>query len=137
MATFTIGRQHLTYNAPGVVGYPYASQGQILTPMAPETSGARNGPGVAKTKRTHMMGVSFVNTAQGSTVIGTDFNTMHPANFRSPSGIPVTKGSLYSGTYWDTVENQTGFFSALAWKVTGPFPCAITNVTQFLHTQDR
>lgn len=135
--SMVLGRSHVKYDTPGVVGFNYTSQGQILTPMDPEKSGARNGPAMAKTKRTHMYGIAFSQTAQGGVKVGTDFTSMHPANFESAGGKPFAPGTLFTDTHWDTVENNNGFFSALAWQVTGPYPAAVVAVTQFLHTQDR
>jgi len=122
---------------PGTIGFTYASQGQTLRPVAPQQVGSQNGPGFGKTKRNHMFS-ALLQDAQGIS-FGADFTKMHGAQFKSPGGTqPLARTSLYSGIYWDTLEDLgTTFDGQIAWQVTRPYPCTLTALGGFINTQDR
>lgn len=130
------GLTHHNYVAPFVVGYTYTSDGQIVRPVHPAEAGAQNGPALGKTRRAHMM-TAVLNKTQGIK-FGTTFTTMHAASLTTPGGTPMTTGlQLYSGTYWNTLEDDYTFDSMLCWRITRPYPATVLATGSFLHTQDR
>jgi hypothetical protein len=123
---------------PFVVGYTYTSEGMILRPIAPEVSGARNGPALGKTRRTTDAAWLLHNTNGLS--FGVDFDTMRPMEFKAggPQTVtPMTPLQLYSDVYWDKVDSDYTFNSMPCWRVTRPYPVTVLAVEAFLETQDR
>ena len=120
-----------------IVGYKYTSDGQLLRPMSPVDSGARNGPAFAKTRRAHQFAVLLQSSQSVS--FGTDFSSsrLHPAQFRSPGDTAYKSNELYSGVYWDTVDDDYSFDSMLCWRSTSAYPLNVLAIGGFLHTQDR
>jgi hypothetical protein len=118
-----------------VAGFTYTSQGQQLRPITQQDTGAQNGPALGKTRRGHMFSALLVNT-QGIS-FGTDFVNMHAAKFTSPGGRAYATGQLYSGVYWDSLENDYSFDSGVAWQITRPYPATVAAMSLFLQTQDR
>lgn len=129
----------LNYSVSACVGFSFTSQGQLLRPVAPAESGARNGPAFGKTRRNHRYAIAVANT-QGI-AIGTDFSEkMRPAQFKSRSGkgaLLLSSATLYTGEHSDTVENDYDLDGMLAWQVTRPYPATVTALGGFLQTQDR
>lgn len=123
------------YQIPAVVGYSYTSQGQLLRPILPGETGAQNGPALGKTRRTHMVAALLANT-QGIS-FGSDFTKMHPAVFKTPGGNVYSPLQLWTGTFWDTLEDGYSFDSMPAWQITRPYPATALAVEAFLKTQDR
>lgn len=123
------------YLAPFVVGYTYTTQGQILRPVAPQETGAQNGPALGKTRRIQQYTALFHRT-QGVKV-GGDFNNLRPAAFATLGGKPYTLLQLYSGPWWDTLDDDNSFDGMIAWQTTRPYPTTVLAVECFLHTQDR
>lgn len=134
--TFTIGRPNTVYSVPGVVGFTYTSQGQVLPPMRPEEAGTRNGPALGKNQRSHMFGMMLFNTTTAVSV-GTTFDKMRPLKLTNKRGDAYSPNQLYSDTFWDTLEDTYSFSSKLAWSISRPYPATVLAITQFLHTQDR
>lgn len=126
---------HPIYEAPFVVGYTYTSDGQIVRPIAPQEAGAANGPALAKTRRAHQM-TALMHKAKGVS-FGTDFTKLHAATLASPGGTALTPLQLYSGTYWNTLEDNYSFDSMICWRITRPYPTTVLAIGSFLHTQDR
>lgn len=127
------------YRVSGVVGFSYTSQGQLLRPVSPAESGARNGPAFGKTRRNHRYALACANT-QGIT-IGSDFSKpMRPAQFKSDGGkgaSTLPMATLYTGEHSDTVEGDYNLDGMLAWQITRPYPATVTAFGGFLQTQDR
>lgn len=124
-----------TLVVPACIGSTYTTNCQIVRPVAPQESGAANGPAFAKTRRAHEFGALLLNT-QGIS-FGTDFTNMRPAEFRTPGGTAYAATSLFSGTYEGTVEDDYSFDSMLCWSVSRPFPATVLSIGGFLKTQDR
>lgn len=123
------------YTIPVAIGYTYTSQGQILRPIAPAESGARNGPALGKTRRAHMF-TSLLLSTQGIS-FGTTFTKLHAAALVSPGGTPLAKNVLFTGTLQDTLEDDYSFDSMICWQITRPYPASVLTIGSFLHTQDR
>ena len=124
---------------PAVVGFTYSTQGQVLRVLSPEKAGAANGPALAKTRRNHMFG-AILKDAQGIS-FGTNLSgTMHKAQLKSGGGsgvTPLTNLQLFSGVYWDTLDDTYSFDSMPAWQITRPYPATVCAIGGFLNTQDR
>ena len=121
---------------PAVVGKTYSSSGQIVRPASPADTGARNGPGQGKTRRNHMM-TALLNGTQGIS-FGTDFQHVfpfQPALYVNGPVYPVTQ--LYSGVYWDTLDDTYTFDGMVCWTVGRPYPASVVNIGGFIQTSDR
>lgn len=126
---------HPVYEAPFVVGFTYTSDGQIVRPVHPNEAGAANGPALAKTRRAHQFAAVLHKTRGVS--FGTQFTKLRPVKMTTEGGTQLTLLQLYSGTYWDTLEDKYTFDSMLCWRTTRPYPTTVLAVGNFLHTQDR
>lgn len=126
----------IVWTVPAAIGYTYTSQGQILRPIAPNESGAQNGPALGKTRRTHRY-AALMQQAQGVS-FGTVFGQTHPANFSAaPDAAPLAANILFSGVHQDTLEDDYTFDSMLCWEITRPYPATVCTLGAFVHTQDR
>lgn len=133
--TCQISNGAATYYVPAMIGYTYTSQGQILRPDAIDQIRSPTGPGMAKPRRNQQIGVLLAGS-QGVS-LGANFTNMHTANFKTPRGTAYTLLELFSGIYWDTVEDTWSFDGMLCWQITRPYPCAVVALTGFLNTTDR
>lgn len=124
------------YLIPVLVGQTYLSKGQIVRPVTPVESGARNGPAFGKTRRIHQAAY-MLNTTQDF-AFGTSFNELEQAVFMLPGEVPYTDLQLFTGTMQATInDNYNIDASQLCWQSTGPYPAVVLAVGGFLHTQDR
>jgi hypothetical protein len=121
---------------PIVVGFSYECDGQVLRPNSQQESGARNGPAFGKKRLQNMIAMHTVNT-QG-VEYGTDFiaGRMQPAYFRNKAGATYPVNQLFSGIFWDTLEDDWSYDGMLAWRVTRPYPVTIAAIGGFLKTND-
>lgn len=120
---------------PCVVGFQYASQGQLLR-TAKQVQGS-NGPLMGKTRRTHMYSALLNNCVTGSIAIGGDANHTHAMNFASPGGKAYTRAQLFNGVFWNTLEADYNFENGIFWQVTGPYPASICAMEGFYKVEDR
>jgi hypothetical protein len=121
---------------PCVVGYRYRSRGKRLPPIAPDESGAQQGPAFAKLRRNNRAGFLLHNTFGLS--IGTDFSRMHKADLRSPGWKEsLSPTELFSGMFEGPIEDTSSFEGTLAWEITGPYPAHILATGGFLETEDK
>jgi len=124
------------YTVSAAVGFTYTSQGQLLRPLAPQETGAQNGPALGKTRRTHMFG-ALLHRTQGIS-FGVDFNTLLPVKFSDYPGGPVYPlNALFSGVYWDSLNGSYDFNSMPCWQISRPYPATVVAFQSFLQTQDR
>lgn len=119
---------------PVVVGFTYTSDGQIVRPVAPQETGARNGPAMGKIRREEWFAALLVDT-QGIS-IGTDFADLDPMLFESDGGTIYTNLQLFNGVWRDNLEDDYSFDSMLCWRVTRPYPATVANISGFIATQD-
>lgn len=124
-----------TFVIPAIVGYPFVSRGQTLRPAASDATGAQNGPGFGKTRRAHGVGVMIHNT-QGL-YLGTTFEKMRPALFKTPGGRRYTAIELFSGIWEDTLDDDNSLDGMLAWETRRPYPTRMLAIGGFLATQDK
>ncbi len=124
---------------PMAIGYTYTSQGQRLRPVEPAESGARNGPGFAKTRRNQKAAMMLVNATGIS--IGTQFvdlGKMRTVELRSDRVNLNPIYQLFSGVVRidSGLDDDNSFDGMIAWQITRPWPCIVTAVGGFLHCQD-
>jgi hypothetical protein len=122
---------------PAAIGYTYTTQCQILRALAPDESGARNGPALGKSRRTHMY-AALVQQTQG-VQFGLTFDALrlHKAGFATKGGTPYALTSLFSGVHKAELEGDSDFDNMLCWQILRPYPTTVTALEGFLHTQDR
>jgi hypothetical protein len=125
------------YTFPAVVGLTYTSQGQMLRALKPEEAGARTGPGLGMTRRTHMFSSLFGNMIPGTVSFGTTFSDLRPCTPTFPGGSALPTTSMYSGVFWGTLDDDYSFDSQLCWQITRPLPLTIAALDSFAHTQER
>lgn len=121
---------------PSAIGFTYTSQVQLLRQIMPERTGARNGPGFAKTRRYEKIGMQAANT-QGIS-LGTDFAIdLHPAELKPNDAaqvIPIT--NLFTGVLRMETTQVYNFDGMICWQVTRPYPATVTALGGFGDTQD-
>jgi hypothetical protein len=121
------------------VGFTYTSDGQIVRPNHPSETGARNGPGFMKLRRTNWFGLQLEGAVTGSISFGTDFSSLQAATFTHPNGGPKKSYTVleqFTGIYRDTGKDSDSFDSQICWRVTRPYPCNIVAVGGALETKD-
>lgn len=124
------------YTIPFCVGTSFTSQGQLLRAIMPQEAGAANGPALGKVRRSQMTG--FLLRRTGGISQGVDgFTKTIPMRFTSPGGNVYAANALFSGVWWDTVNDKYSFDSMVCWQVTRPYPATVCAVEVFLETQDR
>lgn len=123
---------------PGVIGYTYTSQAQLLRPSTSQETGALNGPPLGKIKRGHQFAALLSNSVAGTVSFGTSFNHLHVANYVNAGQVIYPKTTLLDmHTHWDTLDDEFNYDTMLCWQVTRPYPLCIMSMAGFLRTQDR
>lgn len=118
-----------------VVGFTYNSDGQVVRPIAPADSGARNGPALGKTRRNHQYSVLVSNTVGVS--FGGTFSVLRPAQFRKANGNPIEPLTTYSGVHHDSLDDDYSYDGMIAWRVSRPWPAAVVAISGNIQAQDR
>lgn len=119
-----------------LVGFDFTSQGQLVRPATMQESGARNGPALGKTRRTHIGALLFQDAAGVS--IGTDFTKLRPCLFKSSgSSVALTPFQMFSGVFQMPIDDNYSYDSMLAWQVSRGQPCTVVAYQGFLQTQDQ
>jgi hypothetical protein len=119
-----------------VVGFTYNSDGQMVRPIAPQDTGARNGPALGKTKRTHRYAALLSNTLGIS--FGTSFNKLTPVAFKladDTTNIPPL--TTYSGVIQAQPFDDYSYNSMLCWRASRPLPANVVAVSGNIATQDQ
>lgn len=134
-ATAATGRR--SFSVPAAVGTTFTSIGQRLRPLAPEETGARNGPSLGKTRRNHRVSFLLQNTT--GLKFGTNFLTgkLHPMNFKTNGGTTYLGNQLFSGVFSDTIEDDYSYDGMICWQSSRPYPANVLAVEGFLQTQDK
>jgi hypothetical protein len=114
-----------------VVGFTYNSDGQMVKPIAPADSGARNGPALGKLSRAHRYAMLLVNTL-GLQAGGT-FAKLRPAAYETkPAAL-----TMFTGIAQDGATDDDGYDNGWCWRVSRPFPANVTAVALNLNTKDQ
>ncbi len=134
--TPTIATGRAYYTVPAAIGTTFTSKGQLLRPLSPQDTGARNGPALGKTRRDHRFAALLLNTAGIS--FGTTFDKLHAALFKSLGGkTTYAANQLYSGVWTNPLEDNNSYDGQLCWQISRPYPATVLAVQPFLETQDR
>jgi hypothetical protein len=125
-----------------VVGFTYTSQGQLVRPMTPAESGARNGPALGKKRRVHQVAallnnVGMTSGGQGALSFGTSFTTAKPAIIKQPNGQFYAPLQPFSGVWFDSIADESSFDGMVCWQITRPYPANVIAIEPFIHTQDK
>jgi hypothetical protein len=120
---------------PVVIGFTYTSRGQVLRGIAPDATGARNGPALGKTRRDHRYAALLAN-AQGLS-FGTDFAKMNAAILQTPGGTNIPINVLKTGVHTQTLTDRYSYDGMLCWQISRPYPATVASAENFLATQDR
>lgn len=119
-----------------VVGYSYESRGKLIRMISPQESGARNGPALGKTRRTHRYALLLSNSK--GLYVGTSFDKMNPVKLTKADGeTAIGPFDTFSGVASDALEDGYSYDSMLAWKIVRPYPANVVSASGFLQTQDR
>lgn len=118
-----------------VIGFTYNSDGQMVRPIAPADTGARNGPALGKTRRNHQYSALICNSVGVS--FGSDFNHLYPALFRDAAGNAIADLTTFTGVHHDTLQDDYSYDGMVAWRVSRPWPCNISAISGNIQTQDR
>lgn len=130
----TIVGSGITYQIPCVIGFNYQSQGQLCRPMMQADTGARNGPGFGKKRRTARYAIQLVESL--GVQVGTDFTKTKPVPVATPLGNSPPYLSTFSGIRRETLGDDFSFDSMLCWQTTRPYPATVTAFGGFIETQD-
>ncbi len=130
-------QQALAASAAGqiIVGFAYDSDGQIVRPVAPQETGARNGPALGKLKRIHRYAIQIENSA--GMKVGTDFTKLEPVLFKNYAGRAMGPTATFTGVYRSELHDDNSLDAMFAWRVTGPYPGNVAALECFLHCQDQ
>lgn len=123
------------YRLPVVVGYRYASRGQLVRPVKPEDVGAMAGPGFGKFKRNHI--AAFMVSSTGPLRVGTDFSRLHTLQRATPGERIYTPTELSDGILVESIDDDSTYDSMLCWEVDSPYSAKIMAVGGFIKTEDR
>lgn len=125
------------FQIPAVIGFTYTSQGQLLRKIEAADAGARNGPALGKPQRQYQFAALIAAAVTGTLSFGTNFDKLHVANFKTKGNKPYTEQQVYSDVWWNTLDDNAGFNSAIAWEISRPLPATITAFEGFITTEDR
>jgi hypothetical protein len=135
LRTVTPVKDAVLFAVPVALGDNFETDCQIVRPVAPAETGAQDGPAFGKTRRQHMF-TALLNNAQGM-FFGTTFGHMRPAVFQDAGEVTLALTTMFSGTYWDQLDDDYSFDSMICWKQTRPYPATVLAIGGFIHTQDR
>lgn len=130
----TVVGSGVSYIIPCVIGFNYQSQGQLCRPMMQADTGARNGPGFGKKRRTARYAIQLVESL--GLQVGTDFAKMKPVPTTSPMGNNPPYLSAFSGVRRETLGDDFSFDSMLCWQTIRPYPATVVAFGGFIETQD-
>ena len=120
---------------PITVGFTFTSQGQLVRPIAPPDTGARNGPGFGKIGRAHRYAMKLVNSL--GVFVGADLSKpLYPVSMDQQSGQSLEPLTMFSGIAQNTLQDDYGYESALCWEVRRPYPANVVAIGPNLSTQD-
>lgn len=125
-----------TYSIPCVIGFNYESQGQLCRPQIPQDTGARNGPGFGKKRRSAKYAIQLVNSI--GVKVGTKLDKTMPVPLTKidAGGKKLKYLEMFSGIMKDTLDNDYSYDSMPAWKIDRPYPTTITAYGAFIETVD-
>jgi hypothetical protein len=121
-----------------VVGFTFTSQGQLVRPIMPAETGARNGPALAKVHRTHRSGALLSSTLGIS--FGTNFTVSGQLTARftlADQQTNIAPLTTFSGVFAAEIFDQYSYDSMICWQITRPWPATVVAIAGNLQTQDQ
>lgn len=119
-----------------VVGFTYASQGQLVRRIEPQEAGSRSGPALALIRRNHR--ASFLLSNSLGLSMGTDFDKLEPMLFKQEDQItPIDPLTTFSGIHQATIESDYGYDGMVCWEVSRPFPANVVSIAVNTEAQDQ
>jgi hypothetical protein len=126
---------------PVIAGFTYTSQGQILRTDEQQEAGTRSGPAMGRMRRIGEFAAALVST-QGIS-FGTTFaldatgkSKLNLANFKTPGGVAYQANALYSGVYWNTLNDTNSRDGRmLCWQITRPYPATVAAISGVVKTE--
>jgi hypothetical protein len=122
------------YSVPFALGFTYTSQGQILRSILPQETQTPGGPALGKKRRLHQFSM-LLDSTQGLSA-GTDFTHLRALQFRFANNTAYAINQLFSGVYWDHLDDDYSYDSMLCWQITRPYPAQVVTVQGFLQAHD-
>lgn len=119
---------------PCVVGFGFSSRGQTLRPNEPEIAGTRLGPAFGLYKRINKIAAQMHATQD--VAFGGDFDHLHTAILRTEGGRNLEPTELYSGIWWDTLDEDQGLDGQICWEAHGPYPLALLALGGWIETNE-
>lgn len=135
--TFSIivsGAAH-TVTVPVVIGLTYTTQGQLLRPDSASDIKSALGPGLGKTRRSHMYAALVQDAVKIS--FGTDFSNLEAALFSVDGETVNAENVPFSGVVVGQLDDDYSFEGQLAWQVIRPYACTVMSVSVFLDVSER
>lgn len=121
---------------PAVAGFTYNSDLQRLRPVGPGETGAKDGPGFAKTRRNSRAGLQVAST-QGLFCATAFDGTLLPVPFKTGDGFtPYAVNVMFTGVTRMSIVDRHSYDGMIACRVSRPYPATITALGGFLDTQD-
>ncbi len=117
-----------TGTMPILVGFSFTSRGQLLRPIQPTETGARNGPAFGKLARDHYLMALFEGAVggEGGVQMGYVFGDLEPAIFKQADGATtLTVDVQFSGVFRDQFTCDYTFDTRPAWEVSRPQICNV------------
>lgn len=122
-------------NQAAVIGFDYNSDGQPVEPVAPQESGARSGPAIAKKQRNHYI-FAKLEGAQGISFGANLDSTLKLAIFTQPNKTPYLVNQQFTGTFRDQFTSDYDFGVKVAWRVNRGYPANVVSIGAAIETQD-
>lgn len=130
------GSTHVTVTVPVTIGAPYTSRGQTLRPATEADIKSRTGAALGKVRRGSLLAALLSNTS--AVGFGTDFANLDDAQLTTGTGdTAMPQTSMFSGVFRNqTLKDDYGFDTMVAWEISRPWPCTIAAVSVFLDAVD-
>lgn len=123
-----------TFSIPCVIGFNYQSRGQLCRPQLPIDTGAKNGPGFGKKRRTSKYAINLVGSL--GVKVGVTFSNMISVNYQTPMGNNPPYLSTFTGIVREPLPDDFTYDSMLCWSTTRPYPATVVTFGGFIETQD-
>ena len=123
-----------TVYVPVVVGYSFLSVGRLLRPATEAQIKSPRGPALGKKRRIHNFAALLVNAVGVS--FGTRFTNLRACLFDQNNGKDLTKDQMFSGVWYDTIDDINSYDGLITWTIARPYPCTVTSITGFVETSE-
>ncbi len=120
---------------PIVLGFNYTTRVQLVRPQVETDLKLPTGPGLGKVRR--IAEVGFLFHATGPISYGTVFTKLHTAQFKSKGGTALLSSQLFTGVFWDTIDDTSSFDGQICWQITRPTQATVVSLSGFIKTAER